>query len=296
MEKRPPRQPKVAFEEVVVVAPEESSSSEEPTTVTVVEQLQLHSRWVPDYAENTVDFIQAFASSPSKEQKMEFLHSICTLCRDSKLHDFSEELKDFCGRFKLAETVQLLLNLEPRHEICDGVQRLAMLALAELRCPPGHPILQETSRRRSRHRRPTGLLLSPGSTIGITLETRKVLRLCFNSVFFLRPLGEMSPVEATLCTQILLEYLFSDFTVTQERVLGRIRALSHLLAKFSTEKGDEEENDGAASGQIQIPVLGKLLGHLFFRLYRPENRITALVDILCCLMTFISAQKCRRNR
>ncbi|XP_053824415.1 uncharacterized protein LOC128802193 isoform X1 [Vidua chalybeata] len=294
MEKAPPRQPKVAWEEVA--APEESSSAEEPAVVTMVEPLQLNARWVPDFAKSTMDFIQAFASSPTqfqdKEQKLEFLLSICTLCRDANLYDFSDDLNDFCSRYKLVEMVQMLLNLEPKHEICTRVRRLAMLAFAQL------------------------------STIGTVLETRKVLRLCFNSVFFLRPLEEMSSVEATLCSQalrsmdtmlevmllsspaskisemmqdmleILLQYLFSDLMAAQERVLGRIRVLSHLLAKYSTEKTDEDEDNGAASGQIQIAVLGKLLGHLFFKLFRPENKIAVVVDILCSLMTFLSAQKC----
>ncbi|XP_077645986.1 uncharacterized protein LOC110483345 [Lonchura striata] len=160
------------------------------------------------------------------------------------------------------------------------------------------------------------------STIGIVLETKKVLKLCFNSVFHLRPLREMSRMEVALCTQALrsmdtmlevmllstpapkigemlnnmfeslLPYLLSDFLPTQERVVGRIRGLCHLLAKFTSEQSDEDEDDGSSRGHLQIPVLGKLLGYLFFRLYRPENRITMVVDILSCLMTFLFTQKC----
>nr|XP_041568865.1 uncharacterized protein LOC121468800 [Taeniopygia guttata] len=294
MERRPPRWPKVAFEEVAA-APEESSSSVEPTTVTMVEELHLNPAWIPDKAKEILEFVQVFASNPTKfqdrEQILEFLHNICILCRYSKLHNFSEELRDFCIRSQLAETVQLLLDLQPKYVIKDRVHRFAMLALAEL------------------------------SAIGIVLETKKVLRLCFNSVFLLRPFYEMSRLEVTLCTrtlrtldtmlevmvlsspapkvaevlqdmlEMLVQYLLSNFLVTQERVVGRIKALGHLLDRFFTKQTDEDEDNIFARGQIHIPVLGKLLGHLFFRLYRRENRINIVVNILCCLMTFIYAQK-----
>lgn len=179
-----------------------------------------------------------------EEQKEEFLHTISILCREAKLHDFSEELIDFCSKYKLVETIQvrghghpnahegmawlwcqwalpaarfqpscalqMLLVLEPRDKICNRLRRLAMLAFAGLRyqpespqtlpralCPPAHPSWHCCSQQQS----PTGPL-SLGSTIGVVLETKKILRLCFNSLFFLRPCSEMPSAQATLCTRV----------------------------------------------------------------------------------------------
>ncbi|KAF4804842.1 hypothetical protein TURU_004275 [Turdus rufiventris] len=100
----------------------------------------LDASWVPVYAQETIDFIQAFSSSPDqlqdKDLKLKFLESICTLCRDAKDSGFSQELNDFCCRYKLGEMILVLLKLEPKYEICTQVRRLAMIALAKMRYWP----------------------------------------------------------------------------------------------------------------------------------------------------------------
>ncbi|KAL2300906.1 hypothetical protein Nmel_011458, partial [Mimus melanotis] len=73
--------------------------------------------------------------------------------------------------------------------------------------------------------------------------------------------------------------------------MGRIRLLSHLLADISPVRAGQYENSAAARRQIQIPVLGKLLGHLFFKLFRKEETSLMALDIFCSLMTFLSVQK-----
>ncbi|XP_017595573.1 PREDICTED: uncharacterized protein LOC108448123, partial [Corvus brachyrhynchos] len=74
--------------------------------------------------------------------------------------------------------------------------------------------------------------------------------------------------------------------------MGRIRLLSHLLADSSTVQAGQTEDSGAASRHVRIPVLGKLLGHLFFKLFRKEETSLMALDILCFLFTFLSEQKC----
>ncbi|XP_056366088.1 uncharacterized protein LOC130262716 isoform X2 [Oenanthe melanoleuca] len=243
-----------------------------------------------------MDFIQAFASSPDqlqdKDLKLKFLDNICTLCRAAKDSGFSHAVDVFCSRYKLGEMIEVLLKLEPKYEICTQVRQLAMLALAGL------------------------------STIGTVLESRKLLRVCFDSIFFLRPNLEMQSLEVSLYAQtlhamdtmlevmvlsspasktsemlqdileVLLDYLFFDTVAVQERVMGRVRLLSHLLADPSSVQAVQNENSSAASRQIQIPVLGKLLGHLFFKLFRTEETSSMAVETLCSLMTFVSGQKC----
>ncbi|XP_031950580.1 uncharacterized protein LOC116437130 [Corvus moneduloides] len=291
MEKRPPRRPRVAWAENV--APQESSSAAEPAEVTTVQPLQPKAL----YTQKAKDFIRAFARSPKqlqdKDLKLKFLDSICTFCRDAKDSGFCKDLDAFYHNYKLGEKIQVLLQLEPKNEICTEVRRLAMLAIAGL------------------------------STLGTVLENRrKLLRLCFDSIFFLPPSGEMQSREACLYArtlhamdtmlevmvfsspasktskmlqdilEVLLHYCLYDTVAVQERVMGRIRLLSHLLADSSTVQAGQTEDSGAASTHVRIPVLGKLLGHLFFKLFRKEESSLMALDILCFLFTFLSEQKC----
>ncbi|CAN8177316.1 unnamed protein product [Coccothraustes coccothraustes] len=179
----------------------------------------------------------------------------------------------------------MLVNLEPRDKICSWLRRLAMMAFAEL------------------------------STIGAVLETKKILRLCFNSLFFLPPRWEMPSAQATLCAralqsmdimlvvmvlnsagsemlqdilEILLDYLFSDMEAVQERAMGRIKLLCGLLTDCVT----DQVRTGHPPSQIQMPLLGKLLAHLFFKLFRPPESVSLVVQILGSLLTFFSGQKC----
>ena len=142
-----------------------------------------------------------------------------------------------------------------------------------------------------------------------------------------------------LSCQVLLRYCLYDTVAVQERVMGRVRLLSHLLADSSTvqartghpparpsphpcalaqpqlrgackasaahpqtfcssaclPQAGQTEDSGAASRQVRIPVLGKLLGHLFFKLFRKEETSLMALDILCFLFTFLSEQKCKRS-
>ncbi|XP_031950581.1 uncharacterized protein LOC116437131 [Corvus moneduloides] len=291
MEKRPPRRPRVAGAENV--APQESSSAAEPTEVTTVQPLQprLWSHWLGVLTSPCP--VVSVPQLQDKDLKLKFLDSICTFCRDAKDSGFCKDLDAFYHNYKLGEKIQVLLQLEPKYEICTEVRRLAMLAIAGL------------------------------STLGTVLENRrKLLRLCFDSIFFLPPSGEMMSQEASLYSrtlhamdtmlevmvfsspasktskmlqdilEVLLHYCLYDTVAVQERVMGRIRLLSHLLADSSTVQAGQTEDSGAASTHVRIPVLGKLLGHLFFKLFRKEESSLMALDILCFLFTFLSEQKC----
>lgn len=66
--------------------------------------------------------------------------------------------------------------------------------------------------------------------------------------------------------------------------------LSCIPSAFSAylPQAGQNEDSGAACGQIQIPVLGKMLDHLFFKLFRKEETSLISLDILCSLFTFLS--------
>ncbi|KAL2300909.1 hypothetical protein Nmel_011461, partial [Mimus melanotis] len=53
--------------------------------------------------------------------------------------------------------------------------------------------------------------------------------------------------------------------------MGRVKRLSHLLAHSSHVLAGQNEDSDADCGEIQIPVLGKLLGHLLFKTLRTEK-------------------------
>ncbi|CAN8178556.1 unnamed protein product, partial [Coccothraustes coccothraustes] len=95
--------------------------------------------------------------------------------------------------------------------------------------------------------------------------------------------------------EILLDYLFSDMEAVQERAMGRIKLLCGLLTDCVTDQDDEDEDDDAPGEQIQMPLLGKLLAHLFFKLFRPPETVSLVVQILGSLLTFFSGQKCKRS-
>lgn len=58
---------------------------------------------------------------------------------------------------------------------------------------------------------------------------------------------------------------------------------------------EDEDDDDAPRAPVQIPVLGKLVGHLFFKLFKPQESISTVVEVLCTLMTFLFEQKCKRS-
>ncbi|XP_074390086.1 uncharacterized protein LOC141727708 [Zonotrichia albicollis] len=292
MEATSPSLPIMSWEKPRV--PKKSKYEAEPIEMTRVEQL--NDCWIPTYARHFVEFIYDFATDPSKfqeeEQKEEFLHNISNLCRESIVHVFSEDLTEFSNKYNLVDLIETMLNLEPKDEIRNRLRRLAMLAFAGL------------------------------STIGALLDIKKVLRLCFNSVFFLRPSAEMPEEQENLCTralltmdtmlqvmmlntpgakrsemmqdilEVLLEYLLSDRAEVQERAMDRIKALCHMLTDTAPKEDDEDEDEEEAPrAQIQIPVLGKLLGNLVFMLFKPNESMSTVVEILSTLMAFLSEQK-----
>ncbi|XP_064557361.1 uncharacterized protein LOC135441746 [Zonotrichia leucophrys gambelii] len=92
--------------------------------------------------------------------------------------------------------------------------------------------------------------------------------------------------------EVLLEYLLSDRAEVQERAIDRIKALCHMLTATAPKEDDEDEDEEEAPrAQIQMPVLGKLLGNLFFMLFKPNESMSTVVEILSTLMAFLSEQK-----
>ncbi|KAM6100881.1 LOW QUALITY PROTEIN: ATPase family AAA domain-containing protein 2-like, partial [Pterocles gutturalis] len=184
MEQRPPSRPRLAWVENEAVqegsspqedgAVQEGSSPSEPDEVTMVQLLQIDESWLPVYRvlRETVDFIAAFVSSPGQEhgQKMEFLHSICTLCDTARRRGLSQGLDIFCHRYDLAENIKLLLDEEPRDELRKEVWCEAMGAMAAL------------------------------SSVEMALEGKKrsLLEACFNSIFGLPPEEETDNVSKQL--------------------------------------------------------------------------------------------------
>ncbi|XP_064256766.1 uncharacterized protein LOC135287348 isoform X3 [Passer domesticus] len=201
------------------------------------------------------------------------------------------------------------------------LQLLAMLAITQLRyllvplrdalCPPAQG--------------PEMLLPSPVSNWNLSLcssvlpellDNTQLISSCFWSVLLLPPEEEMTGLEASLYTQtvdamdimlkavvlksgevlqdvleVLLTFTSSERAVVRERALQRICSLSHWLASCSTlETGQNEDRDDACA-QIQIPVLGKVFGHLILMAFEEEKTNHVALDALYALLNFISQQQ-----
>ncbi|RMB88305.1 hypothetical protein DUI87_35317 [Hirundo rustica rustica] len=106
-------------------------------------------------------------SVQDEDQKLKFLDSVCTLCRTAKDDGFSQDLDDFCCRYKLGEMIQTLHAMDTMLEVM--------------------------------------MLSSPALVASEMLQD---------------------------ILEELLDYM--DTVAVQERVMGRVRLLSHLLADPST--------------------------------------------------------------
>ncbi|KAK4806335.1 hypothetical protein QYF61_017204, partial [Mycteria americana] len=314
MAERPPSRPKVAWEEDE--ASQESSSSLEPDELDMVEPLLRDAAWLDLYLKDiqeSIDIIQAFVMSPKKEEgrKVEFLQYVCILCGTSRCYGFTERLHVFCQRYELAENIKVLLEEEPSDQLCTAVRINAMLAIAEM----------STSVRLAP--------LSLCSSVQTVLEGKEksLLEVCFSSVFLLPPEEEMQDLDAylyfeTLNTmdtmletmvlsfpasrvseelqnilQMLLNFTHSETVAVRERALGRISTLSYLLATNSTledwNKFGSDTYGPVCYAEIQIPILGQLLGRLLlFRSSKDETLCQAL-PALYFLYEFIQKQKSR---
>ncbi|XP_064256774.1 uncharacterized protein LOC135287351 isoform X2 [Passer domesticus] len=148
------------------------------------------------------------------------------------------------------------------------------------------------------------------------LDNTQLISSCFRRVLLLPPEEEMTGLEASFYTQtveamdimlkavvlkscevpqdileVLLTFTSSERAVVQERALQRICSLSHWLASCSTlETGQNEERDDACA-QIQIPVLGKVFGHLILMAFEEEKTNHVALDALYALLNFISQQQ-----
>ncbi|XP_014814187.1 PREDICTED: uncharacterized protein LOC106897821 [Calidris pugnax] len=295
MAERPPSRPRVAWEEKG--APRERRSPPEPYEVTMVKPLEMDFEQVPLYREEkaTMDFIRAFVRCPEEdtEQKMEFLDCIYMLFRAAKARYLTEGLDDFCYKYELAENVKMLLEKEPRDNLSTAVRWKAMLAIAEL------------------------------SSVRIALEGKEdsLLEACFSRVLSLPPKEEMQDTNLYMLTmntmdtmlktlvlncpvfriselvqmilQMLLDFTDSEMVAVQERALDRIKVLCNLVADNATLEFGRDTYDLVYHGDLQIPILGTLLGRLLLFYSSKERTHFPAFDALNELHRFVHNQKSR---
>ncbi|XP_074932071.1 maestro heat-like repeat-containing protein family member 1 [Phalacrocorax aristotelis] len=298
MVNRPPSHPLVAWEEVGV--PQESSSPPEPHEVCAVQPLQADASWLAVYEEEqeTVDFIQAFLKSSGKEEteKMQFLKRICTLCRAARHKGLLQGLDVFCHRFELAKSIKALLEEEPRDQLRTAVRQLAMDAIAAL------------------------------SSVETVLEGQKesLIHACFTSVFSLPPEEDMQGLDASLYCQtldamdsmlrvlvfsspasglskelqtvlkMLLTLTNSQSAAVRTRALRRIQRLSHVLARWPSLEAWQDEFSHGCYTEVQIPILGRLLGCLILLSSCKEEESSHVAsDALDSIYRFICKRESR---
>ncbi|XP_027571512.2 uncharacterized protein LOC113985127 isoform X1 [Pipra filicauda] len=299
MERRPPACPRQAWMEDSSSQESRSPGLQLPSSyeVTTMQPLKLDTSWLPIYKEEqeAVDAILAFVTSPNKEErdKATFLRSISVLCRSALSHGLTQGLDLLCDTYQLAENIKALLEEEPRDQLCTDLRHLSMLALEKL------------------------------SLVDTALEgkAKSLLRACFSSVFWLpaekeMPKGDLAlyiktlnSMDSMLRTMVLsfpasrvseelqgiLELLL-DFTgcereAVRERAMARIDVLTCVLSDYSTLQAHANDRRGTAgpvcSGEIQLPLLGKLLGRLILFRFSEEPTCYAAFHALFALAEFI---------
>ncbi|XP_071670525.1 maestro heat-like repeat-containing protein family member 7 isoform X2 [Patagioenas fasciata] len=226
---------------------------------------------------------------------MEFLKCIAMIFRDATYNDLSQGLDLFCQRYELVENIEVLLEEEPRDQLPTVVQRIAAFAMADM------------------------------SFVEEVLEgkDRSHIQACFSSVFMLPPKEEMRDLKPYLyfmtmkavdsmlvalvlnspasqvsekmqdIFQMLLTFSTSERASVRERAVGRMRLLSFLLTNYSSLKADPNEDRDDSGAEIQMPILGQLLGHLLlFLSFKEEETSCLALDTLCFLFQFKCQQHC----
>ncbi|KAK2515351.1 hypothetical protein Q9966_015412 [Columba livia] len=297
-QERPPSRPRVAWQEEAG-SPQEVTSPPQPNQVDVAQPLQIDAGWLPVYEVELehMDSIMSFLGSPEKDekQKMEFLKCIAMIFRATTYDDLSQGLDLFCQGYELAENNKVLLEEEPRDQLPAVVQRIASFAMAEM------------------------------SFVEEVLEGKDMshIQACFSNVFMLPSKEEMrglkpylyfmtmKAVDSVLVAlalnspasevnekmqdifQMLLTFTTSERASVRERAVGRMRVLSFLLANYSSLKADPNEDGSDSCAEIEMPILGQLLGHLLlFLSFKEEETSCLAMDTLCFLFQFKRQQHC----
>ncbi|XP_064903895.1 uncharacterized protein LOC135577702 [Columba livia] len=93
--------------------------------------------------------------------------------------------------------------------------------------------------------------------------------------------------------QMLLTFTTSERASVRERAVGRMRVLSFLLANYSSLKADPNEDGSDSCAEIEMPILGQLLGHLLlFLSFKEEETSCLALDTLYFLFQFKRQQHC----
>ncbi|XP_064903901.1 uncharacterized protein LOC135577712 [Columba livia] len=205
----------------------------------------------------------------------------------------------FCQRYELAENIEVLLEEEPRDQLRTALRQIAMRAIAEL------------------------------SAVERVLEGKetRLLQACFSSVFSLPPevedmdrylyLETMRSMDNMLQAlllnsrasrvsellqnifQMLLTLSSSEREHVRQRAVGRIEGLSFVLAENPTLEAwcrSRTDIHGPVSYRdIQIPVLGQLLGHLLLSQHSWEEARTLARDAVQHLAVFLAGQNSKRS-
>ncbi|XP_071893873.1 maestro heat-like repeat-containing protein family member 7 [Anas platyrhynchos] len=223
--------------------------------------------------DKAVEFIRAYVRGKEKddeEQKMLFLSKICDLCRTVTEKGVPMNLHGFCSKHKLVENIMALLEKEPVDSLRTEFRQKAMETVTVL-----------------------------SNTVPTALRGKKerLLHVCCKSVFFLPPESDMPETEGVLYAktmsamdlmlvafilncpktssstellnilEALLDFAHSKNPAVRERAVRRIERLGDFIVRyFVTENSDDYEkykHSHDDSRELYIPILGKLLGHLF---------------------------------
>ncbi|XP_064380483.1 maestro heat-like repeat-containing protein family member 7 isoform X3 [Dromaius novaehollandiae] len=211
--------------------------------------------------------IQAFLGASEKEeaQKLQFLASICALCRGVDCEALGGDLSDLCSKAALAEEIKVLLEEQPHDLQGIAVRQQALLAITAM--SKVRPVLEDT-------------------------QNNSLLHACICSIFSFPPREDMQSMEALLYDQVLLPFTESQRAAERERAVHKIAQLSKLLTSSSLWEGHVPsrgvQDSTASLGTEHFQMLGQLVARL--RLCcsdEDEGTRRGAADALCHLGSFL---------
>ncbi|KAM6059104.1 maestro heat-like repeat-containing protein family member 7 isoform 2-T2 [Theristicus caerulescens] len=302
MERRPPDNPRQAWEEKKRAA-SAPSSRPKPSEVCKVEPLQAGSfrsaLALPREEENTVDIIRTFLRRRPKQQsqKLQFLASICTICNTISVDSTMWDMLYFC-RVEVVETIKVLLQEEPPYHLDTEVRQQAMLAITSM--SQAGLLLQEKSKSLLQTCFCSVFHLLPQDTQGPTAFLYSKTLAAMDSMLqtLVRSAGTLGVLELQKILQLLLSFTNSQPAAVQERAMARIARLANFITTYPLLQVcpcfAQATIGHQCSKTHRFAMLGRLVGHLTLCCTsKDKGTCHEAAEALYHLHTFVLQQRSR---
>ncbi|XP_021269040.1 uncharacterized protein LOC110406612 [Numida meleagris] len=227
---------------------------------------------VPEAVDAIEAFVQSAEKPQDKEQRMEFLQSICTVCNTAAERNLPCGLSAFCCRNKLAENITELLVEENRGKLSLELWQLVMAAITALSAVKA--ALEDRMR----------LFVVCFQSIlfpwwqdlntNLYIEALRALDQMLHTLVFVHPVASIGE-ELQGLFQVLLPFTCSQNAVARHGAVSWIWKLSQSLAHFCQGRlsGFSGLSRSVRFQALHVPVLGELVGKLVLCCADPEKKL-----------------------